>query len=109
MDRQSFLEKYIFRVPSNVPTMCSFEILVRDEIIQTLKGISCSAIFPALSLHFSGTGLSQAFCGWGDYSLLYHTFTFFVVVLGSDFYEFSYHRLGHINFTFWNQVRLLTS
>ena len=22
---------------------------------------------------------------------------------GSDFYEFFYHRLGHVNFTFWQQ------
>jgi len=76
---------------------------VRDEIIQTLKGLACSAIFPAISLHFSGTAFSQAFCGWGDHSLSYHAFTFVVVFLGSDFYEFSYHRLGHINFNFWKQ------
>ena len=24
---------------------------------------------------------------------------------GSDFYEFFYHRLGHVNFTFWQQHR----
>lgn len=77
---------------------------VRDEIIQMLKGLLCSAVFPAMALHFAGTPLSQAFCGWGDYSLSYHVFTGFVVWLGSDFYEFSYHRLGHIDFRFWKQV-----
>ena len=44
---------------------------VRDEIIQMLKGMACSAIFPALSLYcaIKDNGLSKAFCGWGGYSL----------------------------------------
>lgn len=69
-----------------------------------LKGMLCSAIFPAMSLHFANTGLIQAFCGWGGYSLSYHIMTIGVVWLGSDFYEFLYHRLGHVDFRFWKQV-----
>lgn len=80
---------------------------VRDEILQTLKGMACSAIFPALSLHMAQHnyfyGMSKAFCGWGGYSLSYHIFSLFVVWLGSDFYEFLYHRLGHVDLRFWTQ------
>ena len=32
-----------------------------------------------------------------------HLFNAAVIVAGSDFYEFFYHRLGHVNFTFWQQ------
>ena len=78
---------------------------VRDEIMQMLKGMVCSAIFPSLSLYFANTSLSQTFCGWGGYSLSYHIMTTFVVWLGSDFFEFFYHRLGHVDFRFWKQVR----
>ena len=78
---------------------------VRDEIMQMLKGMICSAIFPSLSLYFANTSLSQTFCGWGGYSLSYHIMTTFVVWLGSDFFEFFYHRLGHVDFRFWKQVR----
>lgn len=77
---------------------------VRDEIIQMLKGMLCSAIFPSLSLYLANTKFSQAFCGWGGYSFSYHVLSTFVVWLGSDFFEFSYHRLGHVDFRFWKQV-----
>ena len=37
------------------------------------------------------------------YSLSYHIASAAVVWIGSDFYEFAYHRLGHISFSFWKQ------
>ncbi|XP_063712343.1 uncharacterized protein LOC134840466 [Symsagittifera roscoffensis] len=79
---------------------------VRDEIVQMLKGLCCSTIFPSLSIYLSATGstspsLTQGFCGWWDFSLGYHLFSLFVVWIGSDFYEFAYHRLGHVSFPFW--------
>ena len=37
------------------------------------------------------------------YSLSYHIASAAVVWIGSDFYEFAYHRLGHISFPFWKQ------
>ena len=74
---------------------------VRDEIIQMLKGMVCSAFFPALSFHYANS--LQAFCGWGGYSWSYHIMTFGVVMIGSDFYECLYHRLGHVDFRFWKQ------
>ena len=102
---------------------------VRDEILQMVKGLCCSAIFPSLSLYFSGwSNLSQGFSGWGGttylycwlliaqmtvnepssllfagYGISYHLATALVVWVGSDFYEFAYHRLGHVSFPFWKQ------
>lgn len=79
---------------------------VRDEIVQMLKGMLCTSVFPALSLYLAQNdyGLSRAFCGWGGYSLSYHVISGLAVWLGSDFYEFLYHRLGHTDFRFWKQV-----
>ena len=90
-----------------------------------VKGLCCSAMFPSLSLYFAGwSNLSQGFCGWGGnlystnfiwwltdfqtfygagYGIGYHLATAFVVWIGSDFYEFAYHRLGHVSFPFWKQ------
>ena len=65
-----------------------------------LKGMLCATICPAVSLYLaqdnnpSGRKISQAFCGWGDMSLAGHFATFMAVWIASDFYEFSYHRLG---------------
>ena len=50
-----------------------------------------------------GSLFSKALCGWGDYSWQYHLATFFGIWICSDFYEFLYHRLGHVDFRFWHQ------
>jgi len=78
---------------------------VRDEIVQMCKGILFSTVFPALSLELSKRGMSQAFCGWGDYSLSYHLATIGLSWILSDFFEFFYHRLGHTDFRFWQHHR----
>jgi len=78
---------------------------VRDEIVQMFKGVVFSATFPALSLILARRGMSQAFCGWGGYSLSYHIGSFAVSWVLSDFFEFFYHRLGHIDFKFWHHHR----
>jgi hypothetical protein len=81
---------------------------VRDEIFQMLKGMLCATICPAISLFLaqesnpSGLKISQAFCGWGEMSLSRHLATFFLVWIASDFYEFSYHRLGLANLLYIN-------
>ena len=100
-EKSKFLFKYFQSNPAYPPVE-----KVRDEIIQMLKGMACSAIFPALSLYcaIKDNGLSKAFCGWGGWGLQYHLFSMFVIWLGSDFYEFAYHRLGHVDFRFWKQV-----
>ena len=76
---------------------------VRDEIIQMFKGVICAAFCPTLSIKLAQSGYSKAFCGWNDYSLAYHVLSFWIVLIGSDFYEFLYHRLGHVNLRFWQQ------
>lgn len=53
--------------------------------------------------NIAGSPFSKALCGWGDYSWQYHLATFMGVWICSDFYEFLYHRLGHVDFRFWQQ------
>ena len=48
-------------------------------------------------------GLQQVYHVIAGYSIYYHLATALVVWVGSDFYEFAYHRLGHISFPFWKQ------
>lgn len=96
-------EKWIYKSNTEYPPVEK----VRDEIVQTMKGMLCATLCPALSLYLASNGtlggISKAFCGWGPYGLTYHIFSMAVVLVGSDFYEFAYHRLGHVNFTFWKQ------
>jgi len=74
---------------------------VRDEIVQMTKSMLCSVIMPTLSLELARKGMGQAFCGWGDKSLAYHLSTFLFTWIFSDFFEFAYHRLGHVDLRFW--------
>ena len=74
---------------------------VRDEIVQMMKGMLCASVCPAMSLELAKTGYSQAFCGWGGYSLSYHVFSFLLTWVVSDLFEFLYHKLGHTDLKFW--------
>jgi len=74
---------------------------VRDEIVQMMKGMLCATICPSLSLELARRGVGHAFCGWGDKGLDYHVGVFLFCWLFSDFYEFFYHRIGHIDLRFW--------
>ena len=74
---------------------------VRDEIIQMMKGVTCASICPAFSFALAQNGYSKAYCGWNGYTLGYHVFQFFLIMLVNDFWEFFYHRLGHTDFRFW--------
>lgn len=76
---------------------------VRDEIVTMCKGIICAAFCPTLALVLIRKGYGRAFCGWNDYSFAYHAMTFFIILIISDFYEFFYHRMGHVDFRFWKQ------
>lgn len=72
---------------------------VKDEIIQMFKGIYTGTLCPALSLWLSSKGYSKAYCGIENeeygVGLGYLIFSFFVIWIFSDFFEFYYHRLGH--------------
>jgi len=77
--------------------------MVRREILQMLKGIYTATFCPALALHLVDAGWSHAYGGLGGYGAGYLVFTFFLVWVGSDLYEFLYHRLGHTRAFWWKQ------
>ncbi|APR80196.1 Sterol desaturase [Minicystis rosea] len=74
--------------------------MVRREVLQMLKGIYTATLCPAIALHLVDAGWSKAYGGLGGHSVGYLVLSFFIVWIGSDFYEFAYHRLGH-SFSFW--------
>eukprot|EP00854_Cymbomonas_tetramitiformis_P003846 gene3846-4802_t len=76
---------------------------IREEVIQTMKGVVMATFCPALSLYLSQRGYSQAYCGFSEYGVGYHVFTFLLIFIGSDFFEFYYHRLGHTTKLGWIQ------
>jgi len=76
---------------------------VRDEILQTIKGAWIGILPPALSLWLKNYGYGQGYCGVEPYGWSWLAASFFIVWLGSDFFEFYYHRLGHITNFGWVQ------
>ncbi len=77
--------------------------MVRREVLQMLKGIYTATLCPALALHLVESGWSKAYGGLGGYGVGYLVLTFFVAWIGSDLYEFLYHRLGHTRAFWWKQ------
>lgn len=49
------------------------------------------------------SGYSKAYCGVEPHGYSWLIFTFFITWFGTDFYEFAYHRLGHITHFGWVQ------
>jgi len=94
-------EKWIYKSNPKFPSPEK----VRDEIVQMLKGMLCATVCPALSLELARHGVGHAFCGWGGYSFAYHVGTFLLCWIVSDLFEFSYHRLGHVDLRFWQHHR----
>jgi len=94
-------EKWIYKSNPKFPSPEK----VRDEIVQMMKGMLCASFFPALSLELARNGIGHAFCGWGGRPLSYHIGVLAFSWIISDFFEFFYHRLGHIDFKFWNHHR----
>jgi len=84
---------------------------VRDEIIQTLKGMGFAALLPALAmwLHAQGDASpvrTYGYCGvLPEYGWTHNVVCFFVIWIGSDFWEFFYHYLGHRFHCLWNWHR----
>lgn len=76
---------------------------IRKEILQTAKCLSLSTLLPALSIYLTAQGQSQAFCGWGGRSLSWHVASAVLMFVGSDFFEWSYHMLGHKISFLWAQ------
>lgn len=76
---------------------------VRKEVLLTIKCLSLSTLCPAMSIYLVAHGHSQAFCGWGDRSLMWHICSFLAMLVFCDFYEWGYHGLGHAIPFLWKQ------
>lgn len=79
--------------------------LVRKEVLQMLKGLVTAAACPAMALHLVDSGYSKAYCGTSTYGVGYLVLSFFIVWIGTDFFEFAYHRIGHVNRIAWKEHR----
>ncbi|XP_023336753.1 delta(7)-sterol 5(6)-desaturase erg32 [Eurytemora carolleeae] len=90
-------EKWIYKSNPKFPSPQK----VRDEIVQMIKGMLCATVCPALSLTLAQYGVGNAFCGWGDRPVSYHIGVMLFSWILSDFFEFFYHRLGHVDLKFW--------
>lgn len=75
---------------------------VRMEVIMMLKGLLMATFCPSLALYLMGRGKFDVYCGVGKYGWGYLIFSFFVIWLVTDFFEFFYHRLGHTIESLWS-------
>jgi len=75
--------------------------IVRNEILQMLKGLSSGIICPAASIYLSGKGYSNAVCYEGNFEWIPAIKEFVVIWLISDFFEFFYHWCGHYFSYLW--------
>lgn len=78
--------------------------MVRREVLQLLQGLIPATACPALALHLGSW--SKAYCGVGTHGSWYLVLCFFLVWIGTDFFEFAYHRLGHLSRSLWSEHRL---
>mmetsp|Transcript_16395 Transcript_16395/g.32630 ORF Transcript_16395/g.32630 Transcript_16395/m.32630 type:complete len:338 (+) Transcript_16395:21-1034(+) len=80
---------------------------VRDEIVQTAKGIYTATLCPAISIYLAQTGRSKAYCSDNPFTDTDHgaafgvLLQFTIITIVSDFCEWGYHRLGHVYPRFW--------
>jgi lathosterol oxidase len=79
--------------------------LVRREVLQMLKGLVTATICPALALTLSQHGWGHAYCGVGERGVGWLVISFFAVWLGTDLFEFAYHRVGHVWRFAWKEHR----
>jgi lathosterol oxidase len=79
--------------------------MVRREMQQMLKGVLTATACPALSLYLTQRGLSKTYCGVGERGVGYLILSFVVVWIGTDLFEFLYHRFGHTSRLGWKEHR----
>jgi Delta7-sterol 5-desaturase len=79
--------------------------MVRREVLQMLKGLVTATACPALALSLTQRGLTKAYCGVGERGVGYLVLSFLAVWIGSDLFEFLYHRLGHVSRLGWKEHR----
>eukprot|EP01127_Copromyxa_protea_P005390 TRINITY_DN15328_c0_g1_i1.p1 TRINITY_DN15328_c0_g1~~TRINITY_DN15328_c0_g1_i1.p1 ORF type:complete len:291 (-),score=42.53 TRINITY_DN15328_c0_g1_i1:25-897(-) len=69
---------------------------VKQEITIMTKGLVTATFCPAMALYLGQQGISKAYCGISEqYGWGYHFFTFLLIWIGTDFWEFLYHYCGH--------------
>src|SRR4051812_17283843 len=78
---------------------------VRREILTMLKGCVTATICPAIALSAAQHGWGRAYCGVGPYGVGWLVTSFFIIWIGTDFFEFAYHRLGHVWRFAWKEHR----
>lgn len=79
--------------------------MVRREVLQMLKGLVTATTCPALALTLISRGTSKGYCGVGERGVTWLVVSFLIVWIGSDFFEFAYHRLGHLSKLGWSEHR----
>ena len=76
--------------------------MVRDEILQMLKGMGTATLCPAASLWMADRGYSKAYCiEDGNFSISSLILQFMCVWIISDGFEFLYHYCGHYFSLLW--------
>jgi len=100
-------EKWVMKCNPKFPTPEK----VRDEIVQSVKALWCAALCPALAfwLYAKGDAAPVQFYGYcgttHEYGMWYNLATFVLFWLGSDFFEFAYHYIGHRFSCMWSWHR----
>jgi Delta7-sterol 5-desaturase len=74
---------------------------IKEEIIVMFQGILFSTICPAISIYLTRIGSGYGYCEIQQHGFLWLLISFFLVWVGSDFYEFFYHYLGHYYPLMW--------
>eukprot|EP01013_Petalomonas_cantuscygni_P002441 TRINITY_DN12509_c0_g1_i1.p1 TRINITY_DN12509_c0_g1~~TRINITY_DN12509_c0_g1_i1.p1 ORF type:complete len:302 (-),score=44.77 TRINITY_DN12509_c0_g1_i1:228-1133(-) len=75
--------------------------MVRQEVLQMLRGIACSTLCPSLAVWLSHRGFGYAYCGVEPHGWGYLIGSAFFVIGVTDFMEWFYHYLGHAVTSLW--------
>jgi len=89
-------EKWRYKTNPNFPPPEK----VRDEIIQTIKGVTTATLCPTISIWLAMQGKSNAYCGI-QHGWLYELKMFGLIWIMTDFFEFFYHWCGHRFAVMW--------
>lgn len=75
---------------------------VRDEILQTVKCVATATLCPAAALWMSQNGYSEGYCGVEPHGWGWLFCQWMLIWIGTDVYEWAYHRFGHVTEIGWN-------
>lgn len=74
---------------------------VREEIILSMKGAWVTVLNTAQSFYLMEKGFNHAYCGVEPHGWSWLFWNSLVIIQGTDFFEFYYHRMGHKIEFFW--------